>query len=374
MATAIEWVRRLIKPWVTRMKHKKRVLCAVLLVAFAGAIVGLVWAAHHSTSWGAERGFRGKPEHFWVTNVSYWPGDAEIKQWQEFGPEGVGVLIRGLEGANHPRERAYRRIYRQVAPRLPGALVRVLPDPKLDATRATRMCLLSMLSRLGTNATIAEPMVARALSDEDASVRQLAITFYTSGEDKHALLNQLDAREKARLLPHFIHALLDQANGNWGLRNNAAIALRYYPEHRQTVVPALVAALNDPVPTVRLMVAEALNQIDPHTSRRVGAVSVVIPILKEPDDQVAYRAAELLGKMKNEAELAAPALIEALENTNELVACSAVWALQNGGQFKPYGKTIAPALTRAAQRKDKVAGYAKSALKRFEPFPQPASH
>jgi hypothetical protein len=366
-ARIAQFWRSSLQPRLGWMKHKTQLLYAVLLVPFAGAMVWLVWAAHHSSSWSTDRVFRGKPEHYWVTNVSYSASDVEIKQWQEFGPEGVRVLIRGLEKADRRWGNAYRRIYRQVAPRLPDALVRLLPNPKMDTTRATRMCLVAFICRLGTNATIAEPIMARMLSDEDASVRQLAINFFTWGENENALLNQLDPKEKRRLLPDFIRALQDQTSGNWGLRNNGAVALQYYPEHRQEVVPTLVAAMNDPVPSVRLMVAGALNQIDPDTSKRVRAVSVVIPILKDSDNQVAYRAAQLLGNMKNEAELAVSALIEALENTNELVACSAVWALEHGGQFEPYGKTVVPALTKAAERKDNVAGYARIALKRFRP-------
>ncbi|MCX6928671.1 MAG: HEAT repeat domain-containing protein [Verrucomicrobia bacterium] len=353
------------------MKHKTQVLYAVLLVSFVGAVVSLVWAVRHSASWSADRVFQGKPEHYWVTNVSYSPSDVEIKQWQEFGPEGVRVLIRGLEKANHAWEKKYRSIYRQVAPRLPVGLARFLPNPKMDSTRGTRMCLVSFICKLGTNATMAEPIMARMLSDEDASVQQLAINFFTWGESETALLNQLDPKEKRRLLPAFIRALRNQTHD--GLRNNAAIALKYYPEHRQIVVPALVAALNDPVPRVRLMVAGALNQVDPDTSKRVRAVSVVIPILKDPDNQVAFRAAGLLGNMKNEAELAVPALIEALENPDELVACTAVWmleALERGGQLEPYVKTVIPALTKAAERKDSVAGYARFALKRFQPQQQ----
>ena len=347
-------------------RHRRRLLYAVLFLAFVGAMVWLVWASRGALSWGAEPIFRGKPESYWVTNVSYWPSDSEIKQWQAFGPDGVRVLIRGLEHANRPWERAYRKTYPRIAPRLPQALARFLPAPKMDSTRATRMCLISLLSSLGTNASIAEPIMARTLRDEAASVRQLAIGFFTHGEDEKAPLNQLDAKEKRKLLPHFIRDMEDQRSGNWGLRNNAALALRYYPEERQVVAPVLVTALSDPVPTVRLVAAGALNHVDPEASRKARAVSVVIPILRDPDDQVAYRAAELLGHMKNEAELAVPALIQALENTNTLVACTAVWAFQSGKQFDQYRQVIVPALNKAAQRKDNVAGYAKAALKHFE--------
>jgi HEAT repeat protein len=91
-------------------------------------------------------------------------------------------------------------------------------------------------------------------------VRQIAITFFTSGEDEHSLLNQMRPRAKRDLLPEFVRAMQD---ANWGVRNNAAIALRYYPEEAQVVVPVLVKALQDPDLRVRRLAAEALRRVDP---------------------------------------------------------------------------------------------------------------
>ena len=298
------------------MKRKQAILVSALLLALAGTVVWSVWSSRGLLSAGPEPLFQGKPESYWVTNVSYRASDAEIKQWRDFGPEGVRVLIRGLENASPPGSGIYRKFYRRLAPHLPGILLRWLPNPKPDTTIGTRMSLIDFLSRLGSEAKIAEPTVARALRDEDASVRQLASSFFTSSEDEKALVNQLDPKEKSRLLPDFIRALQDQRSGNWGLRNNAAVALRYYPEQRQVVAPALAKALKDPAPAVRVMAAVALYQIDPEASRRAGAASVMIPIVRDRDDQLASRAAQLLGKMKNETELAVPVLVEALENTN----------------------------------------------------------
>jgi HEAT repeat protein len=347
------------------IQHKKTIFAGALALAFAGAIVWGLRVSRGSGSSGAEPVFRGQPESYWVTHVSYRASEAEIKQWREFGPEGVRVLIRGLERANPPGQRAYRKAYRQITPHIPGALLRRLPAPKLDTTIGLRMNLIDFLSGLGSEAAIAEPAMARALRDESASVRQLAISYFTSSEDEKARLNQLDPKEKRRLLPEFIRALEDQRSGNWGLRNNGAVALRYYPEQRQVVGPALVKALKDPVPAVRLMAAVALYQIDPEASKKAGAASVMVPIAKDRDDQVASRAAQLLGKMTNETEVAVPALVEALENTNTLVACYAVWAFEWGEHFNGYGNVIVPALSQAAQRPDNVGGYARAALKQF---------
>jgi HEAT repeat protein len=221
---------------------------------------------------------------------------------------------------------------------------------------------------MGKEAKLATPAVARALKYEDDGVRQIAISFFTSPENEDALLTQMDKKEKRKLLPDFIHAVED--NSNSGLRNNAALALRYYPEQRQIVVPVLVKALQDPVPQVRLLAAEALNRVDPDAAEKAGAIIVVTEVLKDPNDQVAYRAAQMLPDFRRQPDLAVAALIESLQSTNTLVACSAIWSLQ---RFKNHADTIIPALKKAAQRDDTVGGLAKRTLKPLESEPDAKS-
>ncbi len=129
-------------------------------------------------------------------------------------------------------------------------------------------------------------------------------------------------------------------------------------------------ALQDPVPQVRLLAAEALNRVDPDAAEKAGAIVVVIQILKDPDDQVAYRAADFLRNFQSQPELAVPALIESLQSTKTLVACTALWSLQ---QFNNHADTIIPALRKAAQREDNVGGWAKQALKSLESEPDAKS-
>jgi len=201
--------------------------------------------------------------------------------------------------------------------------------------------------------------MARLLHDEDESVSQIAMGFFNSSEDEHALLNRLEPREKRRLLPEFLR--LSQAR-NWGTRNNAFIALRYYREQAPEVVPALIPALRDPIAQVRLLAADTLRRLDPAAAKKYGAISVLIPIMQDPDGQVAYRAAECLRAFHDQPELAVPALIEGLRNTNTLVACHSIWSLED---FQESAASIVPALEKAAQRPDDVAGHARTALKHF---------
>ena len=75
----------------------------------------------------------------------------------------------------------------------------------------------------------------------------------------------MGARAKRDLLPEFIRAMQDP---NAGVRNNAAMALRYYPEQKQILVPVLVKAMQDPVPKVRQLVLDALKRIDPDAAAK----------------------------------------------------------------------------------------------------------
>lgn len=240
----------------------------------------------------------------------------------------------------------------------------LLPAPRMDATRSTRMRVVSLLSSLGKDAQGAVPAMARALKDEDESVRAIAITFFSDTEGEDALLNQMPVLQKRKLLPEFIRAL--GSGRNWGLRNNAALALKYYPEEREMVVPALTNALSDPMPQVRIVAAESLHRVDPGAAASEGVVQVVIDIVRNPDDQIAYRAAELLGRMAEQPALAVPALIESVQGTNRLVASSAASAL---GNFPDHAEVILPVLLQAYQDTNSVVSRRASggALKKVAP-------
>jgi hypothetical protein len=307
--------------------------------------------------------FRGKPESQWIEQLAYMD-EKQVKQWRDFGTDGVELLVRGLEGANRPVDRFYRNTYRQTSRFLPGMVTGLLPAPRMDATRITRMKIVSLLSGLGKDAQGAVPAMARALKDENESVQAIAITFFTDTEGEDALLNQLQTLQKRALLPEFIRAL--GAGRDWGLRNNAALALKYYPEERAVVVPALTNALNDSMPNVRIVAAESLQRVAPGAAASEEVVRVVIDILRNPDDQIAYRAAELLAKMADQPALAVPALIEGVQGTNRLVASSAAGAL---GNFPAHAAVIVPILIQAYQDTNSIVSRRASggALKKIAP-------
>ncbi|MBL9171431.1 MAG: HEAT repeat domain-containing protein [Verrucomicrobiales bacterium] len=339
------------------MRIRNRLLLVGLLLVIVS--MGVVWAVVRPR----DPIFHGKPETLWIEQLAY--NDTEqVKQWREFGPDGVGVLVRALEGASRPADRFYRSAVRRMSQVLPGGVLGLLPAPREDATRITRMKVVDLLSSLRKDVHAAVPAMAQALKDEDDSVQALAITFFTSTEDEDALLNQLPALQKRKLLPEFIRAL--GSVSHWGLRNNAALALKYFPDEPEVVLSALTNALNDPMPQVRIVAAGSLHRVAPDAAAADRVVSVVIGILRNSDDQIAHRAAELLGKIGKASALTVPALIESVQGTNRLVASAAASAL---GSFPDQAEKIVPVLLHAYQNTNGVVSRRMSgrALKKLAP-------
>jgi hypothetical protein len=342
------------------MPRKWRVGLFAVATLLAAALAALAWSFLPER----DRIFHGKPESEWVTNIVYGmqlsddQSKAQAQQWRDFGPEGLRVLERGLDPSHGHR---YRKFYRRYTPKLPRRVVDLLPRPTMDHSPGTRMCVLSLLCRMETNAWPAWRAAARALEDENDSVRQWAINFFTWHEDDSAFLNHMPARDKKTVLPLFLRNV--ETASNSGPRNNAALALRYYREEKAVVVPALTKALGDTEPYVRLTAAESLNHVDAEAASRAGVVNVLGVLVTDPNDQIGGRAASALRKCRNDADSAVAALIKALHSTNSYVCSSAVWSLES---FPDHADTILPELRKEVERKDTAAGWVKGAVKNFE--------
>jgi HEAT repeat protein len=339
------------------LKGKKRTWLLVALAFGAGLTALSLWVAGVPGG-GSDPLFRGRPESEWIKNIRYDVSDTgQAKEWRSYGEDGVQVLIRGLRNADRPRERAYRRFYKL----LPGVIARLLPYPKKDSTRGSRILICALVVDLGKDARSAVPVMARSLRDEDTQVRHHALTFFGWPPVGDAVLSLMGEEEKARILPDLIR--VTQESGN---RINGLSALKYFPGQRETTIPFLLICLQDSDSRVRILAAEALRRVDPSAAKKAGALAIVLGIAKDPADIRAAQAIDALGKFSDEREAAVPALIECLQSTNTSVACSAVWILEWPNDFRKYADTIVPALTKAAQRTDAVAGYAKVALKRYQ--------
>lgn len=291
-----------------------------------------------------DRMFRGKPEREWIQSLRY-NDDAQVEQWRQFGPEGAQVLVRALERSPRPPGAAYRKFYSSLAGVLPSSVMGLLPSPKPQITGGQRMAVAALIARLGKEAEmIAMPVMIRSLSDEDESMRGWAISFFTQGEDEQALLNRLGKKQKSALLPHFLWAA---KSNSWSVRNNACIALSYYKDDAATILPTLAVALQGAQPQLQLVAAQAIHAIAPEEEIKLGVVPVLTNVLANPDDQVAYRAAQQLGAVRKQPAESVGALVVAAGSTNSLVAGAAIRALQG---FPDQARSIIPALEQIEAR------------------------
>lgn len=205
--------------------------------------------------------FRGKPESAWIANLGYY-NDEQVKAWRGFGADGIEVLVRALDRRMGKGDRFYRSMYRQCAGVFPASILAHLPSPKRDLAALERMRIVSLLSQLSKDAPQAAPAMLRALNDENPSVRQIAITYFSQDEDekdKKALLNQLDEKTRRDLFRIFI-GLADETDP--GIRNNAFVALRFFPENRNEILPILERSLQDSEPLIRNAATRELKHWD----------------------------------------------------------------------------------------------------------------
>ena len=341
------------------MQRKRRIGLFALATLLAAILAVIAWFLLPNR----DPMFHGKPDSEWVTNIVYGmqlsddQSKAQVQQWRDFGPEGLRVLERALEPSRGFR---YRQFHRRYGWKLPRWVHNLLPDASMDKSSGTRMCVLSLLCRMETNAWPAWRGAARALEDENDSVRQWAASFFTWHENDSAFLNHMPTRDKKTVLPLFLRNV--ETARSWP-RNNAAVALRYYREEKARVIPVLAQALGDTEPYVRLTAVESLNHIDAEAASRAGVVKVLGVLVTDPNDQIGGRAASALRNCRMDADEAVAALIKGLHSTNSYVCSSAVWSLES---FPSHADTILPELQKEVERKDTAGGWVRGAVKNLE--------
>lgn len=346
-------------------KHRRTITVAVLLAMAAVGLVAIVKTG--------EPTFRGKPESYWITNIVYNGSSAQLDQWRSFGPEGVHFLAQYMDRDSGSR-RGYRKFYelcQRKAP-FPSAALKLLPTPV--ETRATRMSVLNLLDSLAsrdTNAArIAEPSIARAMTDENAGLRQLAVGAYESV----ILRGQIKPTTKIARLTEFLR--LAEDDDHW-VRGNAAVALRYFPEEAPTVTPVLVKILPEPHPHIQLTIARSLVAVDPASAANAGVARIAAELMRNPEQafsnqslqrwsgwEISRQAAEVLGELHSEPKTSLPALIEGLSSTNREVAIASFRALT---KFKEQTEETLPPLRKAAVERNDIPNWVKAELHSIDP-------
>jgi RNA polymerase sigma factor (sigma-70 family) len=274
---------------------------------------------------------QGKTESEWINSIVYNGDDNQRKRWHSLGPKGIKMLVRALQTPPNEQneELAHNsRITRMNAGSLLCDLANYYPQSAADFKSA----IPKLINLLETRE-----------NESDQRVRQIELACFETP------IQSMDDKEKAALLPVLFRAM---QSTDATVRNNALGALQYCPNQKEIVAPVIVNALQDPVPTVRMVAVKALNQVDPQNPANSESVSVLVGCLNAPPDNfsgAAAQAATLLGELHREPDVAVPALIQALQSDDNYLRERSATAL---GKFGSQAKPAVSALTKALEDSD----------------------
>jgi RNA polymerase sigma factor (sigma-70 family) len=248
----------------------------------------------------------GKTETQWIKSIVYKGDYPQVRRWHALRLTGIHMLTKALLSP------ASDRATRMGAASLLCQLSTGLQDNRAPADETMRQDVKTAL-----------PDLLHSLqADKDDGVRANVLACFEE------LLPVMSEKEKAPFLPEFLRAVESNESS---VRNNGLVALRSYPDQAQVVDSVLLAKLHDPEVVIRLRAADALVHVDVQTAIKAGVIPVLIEILKNQDDQIAWQVPGILGDMGPKAASAVPALIASTHGSSRLVADAATRALQQIG-------------------------------------------
>ncbi|MEX0700946.1 MAG: HEAT repeat domain-containing protein [Planctomycetales bacterium] len=168
----------------------------------------------------------------------------------------------------------------------------------------------------------------------------------------------------ADALPAYVEGL----SGDEATRQFAAMRLAQLGIDAAPAADALVKALADPSPVVRVNAGSALSILE--DARRAQAVPVLAKLLDGQPEYIARTAAIALGNFEEQAAEAVPALGQALSADDAELR---KWAASTLGRIGPPAQAAAPALEKLAANDEdaEVRAAAREALERLRPKPEP---
>jgi HEAT repeat protein len=179
----------------------------------------------------------------------------------------------------------------------------IIVDRLSDQDAQVRRAAIRALRLVDAPRGMMVPLIVKLLSDSDQAVAMRALSAIGDGG--------------IEVLPSLIAALDDRDARYWAL-----LAVGEMGPQAGTAVPALVKALGDDRPEVRLQAAIALGEIGPDAKSAVGAIT---KLLDDPLTPVRSAATFALGKIGDTA--ASPALVKAEQAEEPFVKVLATWAL-----------------------------------------------
>jgi HEAT repeat protein len=188
-----------------------------------------------------------------------------------------------------------------------------------DTDERVRMHAVGALGEIGIPATLVIPALAKALHDPAHAVRHRALSQFA-----------FSIPSTEAVIPHLKQLLEDKDRGIATLAQSALNSPHRQAKDRASVYVTMLQmsrGAND-------YALHKLAQLGPEAA---GAVSAVIPVLKDERPLHRYLAAEALGAIGPGAKDAVPALIAALHDIDPVVQGSAAEALEAIGTPEARG-------------------------------------
>lgn len=213
------------------------------------------------------------------------------------------------------------------------AVVPALVAALKDKEKKVRSAAARALGKLGPSAHSAAGPLAHMLRDHEFQVRRSAVVA----------LGKIGA-DPNEVVPHLIWALGDC---HWKVRSDASQALGGIGT---PAAPALIAALKDDNPLIRMHAADALGRIEPGPK---GAIAPLVELTVDLYSRVRCRAAIALMRL-GEVDRGCPLLVRILKHRETMVRRAAAEGLAAMGS---KAKPALPALTEALEDEDPDTRY-----------------
>lgn len=135
-----------------------------------------------------------------------------------------------------------------------------------------------------------------------------------------ALLGELAANREG--IEALGQGLLD---GHYFVREMCAHALEQHSEDAYLAIPALIRALKQNTPVVKLAVLHVIRDLGPAAS---AAIPLLVALLNERSPLISQAAVSALGAMKSHANTALPALRKLKEHPSDRVRSAVITAIK----------------------------------------------
>ncbi|MBI1861471.1 MAG: HEAT repeat domain-containing protein [Deltaproteobacteria bacterium] len=288
----------------------------------------------------------------------------------KLGRKAVPLLIKEVSNASAAVRASAIGALGKIGDQAAAESTSIVAEAMTDDSGLVRATAADTLGAFGPKASIAILALIKGLEDTDENVATSASmalsqmgpeaygpvigVFSHPKKEVRKLAAESLGTMKETVIPVLVAALNDR---NETVREYSAMTLGLMGERAGSAVPALMKCAENEASSVRRSSAEALGKMG---GRAIASIPSLTHLLRDKAKEVRESAAAGLHKMGRLATGAIPALTEALSDDNDVVRYWASKALQN---FGPKAADAVPALTLAlADETETVRANAAKAL------------